>query len=108
MVDSSGVFGAEAVADAADGFDVFAGGAELFAQALDVGVDVAARYVLVGAPDLVEELIASENATAAIVEQGEQAELERGERHLLLLDPGTVRGAVDAENAELEELLARL
>src|SRR5438128_6827238 len=67
----------EAVAYAADRFEIFCGGAELVAQALDVGVDGAAARFLAVAPHVGQQRLARLHAPAPLDQMHEQLEFEQ-------------------------------
>src|SRR5262249_22276432 len=93
----------DAEAEAADGDDEVV--ADLAAQAQDEVVDGARADVeLVGAPDAGEELGTRQRAAAAEDERRQKGDLERGERHAVVVDPQLVAGAVEREAAVAEEV----
>ena len=92
--------GREAVADAAHRLDVRPGGAQLLAQALDVRVDGARGDLAAHPPDVVEQRRARLHAAPAFEQRRQQAQLEGGQRHLVVVDPDPMRVAVDPQLAE--------
>src|ERR1700688_1615590 len=86
------------------GLDAFCLGAELAAQATDVGVHGAAVDVLGIAPDVGEELAAGLHPAAALEQQAEQPELGGGEGHLPAAHPQQVARDVELDAADLDPL----
>lgn len=98
-----GVGVAEAVSDAADGFDHFGVFAEFFSEAAHVGVDGAGVDDGFVSPDVVEEDFAAEDGAFAFDECGEEAEFCGGEGEGGFVDVGGVFDAVDGDGAALED-----
>lgn len=98
--------GGEAVADAADGLDEVGGGAELLAEAADVGVDGADVDLVAFAvgPHLVEEVFAGLDAAPAASEDGEEAELGGGDVDAPSAEEDAMSGDVHGQFAEDEEI----
>src|SRR3989440_583785 len=88
------------VPTAAHGLDEIAARAELLAQPLDVRIHGARLQVRAHVPDVPQERRARLQPADPRHEGGEQLELQRGERDLLVGDEGAVRGRVDPQRTD--------
>src|SRR5271156_6463886 len=75
---------------------------DFFAQAADVHIDAARSDEALGAPDRIEQLIASENAIGAGGEKIEQAKFEGAHGYGLTGARDAVSGGVNAESANFD------
>lgn len=93
---------ADDVADAADGFDEIARGAEFLADAFDVSVEGAAVDFLVVAPDGLEDVVAVERFVISLAEVEEEAEFGGGDVGWFAVEVEFDGVFIEAEILELE------
>ncbi len=91
--------GDEPVAHPADGLDE-GGHAQLGAQRGDVDLEGPPGPLPAGAPHLADDLLAAEDHTGALREQGQQVELLAGERYVGAVHADPPGGQLDADRAE--------